>query len=96
MKILKFKQLQENQNSLIKSAIEESLRYRSPAQFVTRVANNDVTLSEGGDEERQHTREIKKDQKITLFLGSANHDETVFVDPERFDITRKNLRHLGF
>jgi cytochrome P450 len=91
-----FKRLQENQNSLIKFAIEESLRYRSPAQFVTRVANNDVTLSEGGDGERQHTQEIKKGQKIALFLGSANHDETVFTDPERFDITRKNLRHLGF
>jgi len=91
-----FKRLQENQNSLIKSAIEESLRYRSSAQFVTRVANTDVTLSEGGDKERQHTREIKKGQKIALFLGSANHDETVFTDPERFDITRKNLRHLGF
>ncbi len=91
-----FKRLQENQNSLIKSAIEESLRYRSPAQFVTRVANTDVTLSEGGDGERQHTQEIKKGQKIALFLGSANHDETVFTDPARFDITRKNLRHLGF
>jgi cytochrome P450 len=91
-----FKRLQENQNSLIKSAIEESLRYRSSAQFVTRVANTDVTLSEGGDKERQHRREIKKGQKIALFLGSANHDETVFTDPERFDITRKNLRHLGF
>jgi cytochrome P450 len=91
-----FKRLQENQNSLIKSAIEESLRYRSPAQFVTRVANTDVTLSEEGDGERQHTEEVKKGQKIALFLGSANHDETVFTDPERFDITRKNLRHLGF
>src|SRR5574339_83138 len=91
-----FKRLQENQNSLIKSAIEESLRYRSPAQFVTRVANTDLTLSEPVDEERQHTREIKKGQKIALFLGSANHDETVFTDTERFDITRKNLRHLGF
>jgi len=29
-------------------------------------------------------------------LGSANHDESVFTDPERFDITRKNLRHMAF
>src|SRR5574339_1066226 len=91
-----FKRLQENQNSLIKSAIEESLRYRSPAQFATRVANTDVTLSEPVDEERQHTQQIKRGEKIALFLGSANHDETVFTDTERFDITRKNLRHLGF
>jgi cytochrome P450 len=90
-----FKWLQENQNSLIKSAIEESLRYRSSAQFVSRVANTDVTLSEGRDKERQNTREIKKGQRITLFLESDNYDETVFTDPEPFDITRKNLRHLG-
>ena len=29
-------------------------------------------------------------------MGSANHDESVFTDPERFDITRKNLRHMAF
>ncbi len=29
-------------------------------------------------------------------MGSANHDESVFIDPERFDITRKNLRHMAF
>ena len=42
-----FKRLQENQNSLIKAAIEETLRYRSPVQFLFRIANADVTLSEG-------------------------------------------------
>ena len=29
-------------------------------------------------------------------MGSANHDESVFTDSERFDITRKNLRHMAF
>ena len=89
-----FKRLQENQKSLIKPAIEETLRYRSPVQFLIRTANADVTLSEGRKEgERQ---EIKKGQELVLYLGSANHDESIFTDPERFDITRKNLRHLGF
>ncbi|HEX7142885.1 MAG TPA: cytochrome P450 [Nitrososphaeraceae archaeon] len=88
------KRLQENQNSLIKPAIEETLRYRSPVQLLIRTANADVILSEGRKEgERQ---EIKKGQELVLYLGSANHDESVFTDPERFDITRKNLRHLGF
>ncbi|HSF00029.1 MAG TPA: cytochrome P450 [Nitrososphaeraceae archaeon] len=97
-----FKRLQQHQNSLIKPAIEETLRYRSPVQFVSRIANADVTLSEGGrgGEERERRVQkqeiIKKGQKITLFLGSANHDESVFTDPERFDITRKNFRLLGF
>jgi cytochrome P450 len=89
-----FQRLQENQKSLIKPAIEETLRYRSPVQILIRTATADVTLSEGRKEgERQ---EIKKGQELVLYLGSANHDESIFTDPERFDITRKNLRHLGF
>ena len=96
------KRLQENKNSLIKPAIEETLRYRSPVQLVIRIANDDVTLSEekeggiGGREIEMQEIKIKKGQKIILFLGSANHDESVFTDPERFDITRKNLRHMAF
>jgi cytochrome P450 len=98
-----FKRLQENRNSLIKPAIEETLRYRSPVQLVIRIANDDVTLfeEEGGEGKTEEGKEIqkqeiKKGQKIILFLGSANHDESVFTDPERFDITRKNLRHMAF
>jgi cytochrome P450 len=96
------KRLQENKNSLIKPAIEETLRYRSPVQLVIRIANDDVTLSEekeggvGGREIEMQEIKIKKGQKIILFLGSANHDESIFTDPELFDITRKNLRHMAF
>ena len=94
-----FKRLQENKNSLIKPAIEETLRYRPPVQFLFRIAKADVTLPEvrkEGEERRVQKQEIKKGQKIILFLGSANHDESIFTDPEQFDINRKNLRHLGF
>jgi cytochrome P450 len=91
-----FKRLQESKNSLIKSTIEETLRYRSPVQFLFRIANADVTLSEESGKKRVQKQKIQKGQGITLFLGSANHDESIFTDPERFDITRKNLRHLGF
>jgi cytochrome P450 len=92
------KRLQDNQNSLIKPAIEETLRYRSPVQLVIRIANDDVTFSEEKEEGDRGIKEIqiKKGQKIILFLGSANHDESVFTDPERFNITRKNLRHMAF
>ncbi len=89
-----FKLLQQNQNSLIKSVIEETLRYRSPVQFTSRIANANVTLSDG--REGRERQVIKKGQGITLFLGSANRDESIFTDPDRFDITRKNIRHLGF
>jgi cytochrome P450 len=87
-----FKRLQENQQLLIKPAIEETLRYRSPVQFLSRVSSTDITLA--GSEGK--LQEIRKGQDIILFIGSANHDESIFTDPERFDITRKNLRHLGF
>ena len=97
------KKLQENKNSLIKPAIEETLRYRSPVQLVIRIANDDVTLSEekgeggvGRKEIQNQEIKIKKGQKIILFLGSANHDESIFTDPERFYINRKNLRHMAF
>ena len=88
------KQLQENQKTLIKPAIEETLRYRSPVQLVVRTANTDVTLSEGRKEEER--QEIKKGQGLVLYLGSANHDEAIYTEPEIFDITRENLRHLAF
>lgn len=93
-----FKRLKENQNALIKHAIEETLRYRSPVQFLARTANTDVTLSElrGKTEQTLEKEKIMKGQTMILFLGSANHDETVFTEPEQFDITRKNLRHLAF
>jgi cytochrome P450 len=92
-----FKRLQENQKSLTKPAIEETLCYRSPVQFLIRMAKADVTLSnEGRKGEGIKKQEIKKGQGLILYLGSANHDESIFTQPEQFDITRKNLRHLGF
>lgn len=91
-----FKRLQEHQESLIKPTIEETLRYRSPVQLLVRTANADAPFSEGKGREGSPNFEIKKGQGLVLFLGSANHDETIFTNPERFDITRKNLRHLGF
>ena len=96
MKILKnLNDYKKHKNSLIKPAIEETLRYRSPVQFLFRIANADVTLSEGKEGGRL-TRNTERSRNYILFLGSANHDESIFTDPERFDITRKNLRHLGF
>jgi cytochrome P450 len=82
-----FKLLQEN-HSLIGSAIEETLRYRSPVQAVNRIVTKDVKLGE---------QQIHSGQRIVAWIGSANHDESAFSDPERFDI-RRSGRHpnLGF
>lgn len=64
--------------------INEVLRYRAPIQSLNRIALKDVKL--GG-------QLIKKGDYINSWMGAANHDETVFPNPEVFDIHRKNL-HL--
>jgi cytochrome P450 len=82
-----FKLLQEN-HSLIGSAIEETLRYRSPVQAVNRIVTKDVKL--GG-------QQIQSGQRVIAWIGSANHDESIFPDSERFDISRSGRQaNLGF
>jgi pimeloyl-[acyl-carrier protein] synthase len=73
--------------SLIGSAIEEILRFESPAQYTVRKANEDLEL--GG-------KTIKKGQAIILLLGAANRDPERFVDPARFDIQRTDNKHIAF
>jgi cytochrome P450 len=68
---LELRDLQENP-SLIYSAIEESLRYRSPLQVITRRIINEVTIS---------GRTLVPGQKIFVWLGSANRDESFFPNP---------------
>lgn len=72
---------------LMSGAIEEVLRYRAPIQALRRATMKETTL--GG----QH---IGPRQTIIAWVGSANHDEAQFPDPERFDIQRWPNRHLAF
>ena len=74
--------------SLIKNAIEEMLRYDPPVQMVGRVSMTDEISIEGLD--------VAKNKFIAVMVGSANHDEEIFNEPEKFDITRKEIRHLSF
>jgi cytochrome P450 len=73
--------------SLLPTAVEELLRYDSPVQVDGRTAHEDVEM--GG-------RHFRKGQRITVLIGSANHDADVFPDPERLDITRKVTSHIAF
>jgi cytochrome P450 len=73
--------------TLMAGAIEEMLRYDTPAQIVDRVAATDVTL--GG-------QKISAGEGVSAILGSANRDPTVFTDPDRFDITRSPNPHVAF
>lgn len=73
--------------TLIKPAIEETLRYRSPVQALVRFATKDVQV--GG-------KTIKSGQRVVPWLGSANRDEAVFENPEEFDATRSANPHVAF
>ena len=83
--------LLQSDRTLIPSTIEETLRYRSPVQAVSRIVTKDTKL--GG-------QKLQSGQRIIAWLGSANHDESMFEDPERFDITRSKSSHhpahIGF
>lgn len=77
----------KNDMSLIPSAVEEMLRYESPSQHTGRLAPKDVSM--GG-------KTIGKGQAVMAVMAAANRDPERFPDPDRFDITRKDNRHLAF
>ncbi|MFK0154011.1 cytochrome P450 [Streptomyces sp. NPDC090499] len=74
--------------SLIPSAVEETLRYVTPARAMLRTATEDVELD---------GRPIRAGQHVYLMYMAANRDESVFPDAHRYDITRsESSRHLAF
>lgn len=74
--------------SLLLTAIEETLRYRSPVQALpNRLATVDTTL--GG-------QTIERGQPVVFWLGSANRDEATFPDADRFVVDRTPNPHLAF
>ena len=73
--------------SLIESAVEEIIRYDGPVQSTSRIALEPLEI--GGNQ-------IEKGAQISLTLGAANRDPDQFPDPDRMDITRKDIRHVGF
>jgi cytochrome P450 len=73
---------------LIPAAVEELLRLYSPYRGMARTAREDVVL--GG-------QLVRKDDPIALVYTSANRDEKVFPDGERFILDRENIqRHIAF
>ena len=75
------------QPDLTPLAIEEMMRFDTPLQFFDRYVLEDMTYK-GFD--------FKKGDKLSLFYASANHDEEVFVNPERFDVSRDPNPHVAF
>ena len=73
--------------SLIKTAVDEIVRWTSPVNYMKRQATSDYEL-------RGQT--IKAGEELVLFYCSANRDEDVFDNPFTFDVGRTPNRHLGF
>lgn len=72
---------------LVRGAFEEALRFISPVQTFMRTTTRAVDV-EGV--------EIPEGQKVLVFLASANRDPDQWPDPDRFDISRKTMGHVGF
>jgi cytochrome P450 len=74
--------------SLTKPAVEELLRYTSPVELATeRYAREDVEIA---------GTTIPRGELVLAVLGSANHDEREFEDPDVLNLTRNPNRHLAF
>lgn len=73
--------------SLIPNMIEEGLRYDVGTMSFGRQTTRDVEL---------HGVTIPADSRVMLLLSSANRDERRFEDPDRFDLYRKEKRHISF
>ena len=68
-------------------AIEELLRWTSPLHYFRRTATRDVEL---------RGKKIREGDRVALLYSSANRDEEVFREPERFDIDRDPNPHVAF
>jgi cytochrome P450 len=73
--------------ALMPSAIEESLRYRSPVQALFRTTRRPMEL--GG-------REVPAGRFVLFMIGAANRDRGQFSDPDRFDVGRSPNPHVAF
>ncbi|GAA4242471.1 cytochrome P450 [Actinomadura meridiana] len=73
--------------TLLPSAVEEMLRYWPPVMDFRRTATKELTLSD---------QQINPGDKVVVYHASANRDETVFPNPDRFDITRTPNDHVSF
>jgi cytochrome P450 len=78
--------LQERPDA-VPGAIEEFLRYDTPAQWLGRTTTREYEL---------HGQRIPAGEKVLLLYASANRDERRFPDAEALDLRRKPERHLAF
>ncbi|MCB1015797.1 MAG: cytochrome P450 [Acidimicrobiales bacterium] len=81
------RQLLVDDPSRLPTAVEELIRYVTPILNMRRTATRDVEL---------HGQLIREGDEVLLMYSSANRDEAVFDDPQRFDVTRSPNNHIAF
>jgi cytochrome P450 len=74
-------------DGVMPTAVEEIVRYASPVVWMRRTLTRDHELS---------GHQFHEGDKVIMFYGSANRDEDVFTDPDRFDVLRDPNPHVGF
>lgn len=79
-------ELRENPD-MIRTTVEELLRYESPVQFTARVLKEDIEIC---------GQRIPRKWTILCMLGAANRDPKRFKDPNKLDLNRLNNQHLAF
>jgi cytochrome P450 len=72
---------------LVRSAVEELLRYESPVQYTGRMVLEDFEFC---------GIPARRGQEIIFMLGAANRDGNQFKDPDRLDLKRAKNPHLAF
>ena len=73
--------------ALVPQAVEEFVRFDPAVHYFRRTATDDTEI---------RARKITKGQKVVVWYPSANRDEDIFSDPDRFDVGRENNLHLAF
>jgi cytochrome P450 len=73
--------------SLVANTIEETLRFEAPSPVQARVLSREVAV---------HGQTLPQGGIVVLLNGSANRDQRQFPDADRFDVRRKDARHLSF
>jgi cytochrome P450 family 142 subfamily A polypeptide 1 len=71
----------------IPTAVEEMLRWVTPIKNMNRTATRDTEL---------RGQKIREGEKVLLLYESANRDERVFAEPDRFDVARTPNDHVAF
>jgi hypothetical protein len=79
-------ELRENP-ALIRSAVEELLRYESPVQYTARMAKVELEIC---------GVRLRPGEPILFMLGAANRDAAQFGEPDRLDLKRVSNPHLAF